>query len=133
MNILDLIIAILLMILFIALLAFNYQLFGSNEPLLYLPNEFMFIVDVLPWILFALFVFDIYLKYKKSKDRKYFVKKYWLDIVMTALFPVFSIFKFIKFGFKVYKMIKIAKIGKIGTKVIIGIKKLFKRHDKLNR
>ncbi len=73
-----------------------------------------------------LFIFDIYLKYQDTKDVKHFIKKRWLDIVMTALFTVFCIFKFMKFGFKIYKVLKIAKIGKIETKVIIEIKKLFK-------
>lgn len=127
MKLLDVIIISLLTFLFIGLLSFEYTLFGLDKPFLYLPEELKTFIGILPWIIFALFLLDLYLKYRVSNNIQHFLKIHWLDVLLTALFPVFGIFKFIKFGVKIYKIIKVAKISKTGVKIFLGVKKIFKK------
>jgi predicted small integral membrane protein len=96
---------------FIGLLAFEYHSFGLENPILPIPDEFKEFFEFLIWPILAMLILDLILKYRKIKNAKKFVKKYWIDIVMLALIPVFSIFKFLKIGLSMAKQLKTIKMG----------------------
>ncbi|MEK6866487.1 MAG: hypothetical protein AABX46_03465 [Thermoproteota archaeon] len=120
-KILDLIILALTSLFFIGLLAFEYHSFGLENPILPIPDEFKEFFEFLIWPILTLLTFDLILKYRKIKNLKKFVKKYWIDILMLMLIPIFSIFKFLKIGLSVIKQLKNIKIG---TKIFHKTKKI---------
>lgn len=126
MMILNLAIIGLLLIFLILYIEFEHKSVGLNKPIFALPSQYMILLEVLPWIILSLFTLDLYLKYRKVKVFRRFISIYWLDIIMTILFPIFGIFKIIKLAAGVYKAIKITKIGKTAIKIILGTKKIFK-------
>ncbi|MFB5604765.1 MAG: hypothetical protein ACE5R7_00580 [Nitrosarchaeum sp.] len=64
-------------------------------------------------IIFAL-ILDLFLKYRKSKDFRTFLKKNWFDIITLVLIPVFSTMKLLKLMISLIKKLKIIKmLGKI--------------------
>ncbi|MDH3610846.1 MAG: hypothetical protein OEM79_03690 [Nitrosopumilus sp.] len=107
----DFTILVIVTIFFVGVLAFDYSIFGLSEPLIFIPNEWKFFFDVLLWPLVSLLIIDLALKYKKTKNPKKFIKKYWIDIVMLILIPIFSAFKSLKIGIKIVKQLKTAKMG----------------------
>ncbi len=123
MNILDITIIILLNILLISLLLSEYKLIGLDKPLVNIPTIFL---TILQFVLLPLLILDIYLKYRKVRDVRLFLKKHYLEVIMLLLFPVFVIFKFIKLTLKIYKIISMSKIGKTIAKISLGMKKLLK-------
>jgi hypothetical protein len=110
-KILDLIILVLSFLFFIGLLAFEYPSFGLENPILPIPDKFKEFFEFLIWPIIVLLTFDLVIKYRKINNSKKFVKKYWIDIVMLALFPVFFTFKFLKIGLSVVKKLKTVKMG----------------------
>jgi hypothetical protein len=79
----------------------------------------------LPWILFILLIIDLFLKYKLVEGKlNYFVKKYWVDILLTILLPILFPLKFFKGTLKMYKYTKFAKSG---FKLVQKYEKLFKK------
>ncbi|MGD8708544.1 MAG: hypothetical protein PVI88_07685 [Nitrosopumilaceae archaeon] len=107
----DFSILVIVTIFFVGVLAFDYPIFGLSEPLILIPYEWKFFFDVLIWPLVSLLIIDLALKYKKTKNPKKFIKKYWIDIVMLILIPIFSAFKSLKIGIKIVKQLKTAKMG----------------------
>ncbi len=63
------------------------------------------------WIVFGVLALDIYLKYRKIRDVRLFLKKHWLDILMLCLLPLFAGFKMAKMSVKMVKGLKMAKSG----------------------
>ncbi|MEM2855722.1 MAG: hypothetical protein QW416_01280 [Candidatus Nitrosocaldaceae archaeon] len=126
MKILNIIIIVLLLLLFIVYVEFEHKTLGLSKPILSLQHQFSILLEILPWIIFSLFIIELYLKYRKINNIKNFMIKQWFDIMMTALFPIFGIFKLIKLSISIYKAIKFVKISKIITKIFIGAKKIFK-------
>ena len=110
-KILDLMILVLTSLFFIGLLAFEYHAFGLESPILPIPDTFKEFFEFLIWPILILLAFDLILKYRKIKNPKKFVKKYWIDILMLALIPIFSVFKFLKIGLGVIKQLKTIKMG----------------------
>ena len=110
-KILDLIILVLTSLFFIGLLAFEYHAFGLENPILPIPDKFKEFFEFLIWPILTLLTLDLVLKYRKIKNPKKFVKKYWIDILMLVLIPIFSIFKFLKIGLSVIKQLKTVKMG----------------------
>ena len=110
-KILDMIILVLTSLFFIGLLAFEYHSFGLETPILPIPDQFKEFLEFLIWPILALLTLDLILKYRKIKNPKKFVKKYWIDILMLALIPIFSVFKFLKIGLGVIKQLKTIKMG----------------------
>ena len=123
-KILDLIILVLLLLFFIGLLAFEYHVFGLENPILPIPDEFKDFFEFLIWPILILLTLDLVLKYRKINNPKKFVKKYWIDILMLTLIPIFSIFKFLKIGLSVIKQLKTVKIG---AKIFHKTKKIYKQ------
>lgn len=81
------------------------------------------ISDIVLMTLVILFTVDLFLKYRKSKNWKDFLKKNWFDIITLALIPVFSIVKILKI---MVSLIKKLKMLKMITKIIYKTKKLSK-------
>lgn len=123
-KILDLTILVIATIFFIGILAFDYSIFGLSEPLILIPYEWKFFFDIMIWLLVSLLIIDLTLKYKKTKDPKKFIKKYWIDILMLILIPVFSVFKSLKIGLSIVKQLKTAKMG---AKIAHKTKKISKK------
>ncbi|MDH3278520.1 MAG: hypothetical protein OEM21_10535 [Nitrosopumilus sp.] len=108
---LDLSILVIAAMFFIGILAFDYSIFGLHEPIIPISYEWKFFFDILIWPLIILLIMDLTLKYKKTKNPKKFIKKYWIDITMLILIPIFSVFKILKIGLSVVKKLKTAKMG----------------------
>ena len=81
------------------------------------------ISDVVLVVLVLFFIIDLFLKYRKSKNWKVFLKKNWFDIITLTLIPIFSTVKMLKI---MVSLIKKLKILKMFTKIIYKSKKLTK-------
>ena len=102
----------LLVIFFFGFLAFDYELLRLHKPIITIPNETEQYFEAIPWILFGVLVFDIYLKYIiVGRDLKLLFKYHWLDISMTALIPILLPLKFLKVTLKLFKAVKTTKFG----------------------
>jgi hypothetical protein len=120
----DLSIFSLLILFFIGFFVYDYEIIGIKEPFIHLPEHFKLLFEILPWILFILLVIDLFLKYKLVEGKlNYFVKKYWIDILLTIMLPFLFPLKFFKATIKMYKYTKFAKSG---VKIAQKYKKLFK-------
>jgi hypothetical protein len=121
----DLSIFCLLIIFFIGFFVYDYEIIGIKEPFIHLPEHFKLLFEILPWILFILLVIDLFLKYKLVEGKlNYFVKKYWIDILLTIMLPFLFPLKFFKATLKMYKYTKFAKSG---VKLAQKYEKLFKK------
>ena len=120
----DIVVFALLVIFFFGFLAFDYELLGLHKPIIItIPNETEQYFEAIPWIIFGVLVFDIYLKYIiVGRDLKLLFKYHWLDISMTALIPILLPLKFIKVTIKKFKAVKATKFG---YKVLQKFKKVF--------
>jgi hypothetical protein len=98
----DIVVLALLVIFFFGFLAFDYELLGFHKPIIVtIPNEMEHYFEAIPWIIFGVLVFDIYLKYIiVGRDLKLLFKNHWLDISMTALIPILIPLKFLKVTLK---------------------------------
>jgi hypothetical protein len=118
----DLAIFALLILLVIGFLSYDYDVFGVSEPIIPMPKEYKVYFEFIPWLLFLLLSIDLLIKYLYvGKDLRYFLKKYWIDILLTILIPVLFPLKFIKPSVKIYKSTKFAKSGY----------KIFQKYDKI--
>jgi hypothetical protein len=118
-KIADIVVLCLLVIFFVGFLAFDYELLGFHDSFLKIPHEGKQYFETIPWIIFGVLVFDLYLKYIiVGKNLKLFFKHYWLDVSMTALIPILLPLKFVKVTLKMFKAAKATKFGyKLGHKV----------------
>lgn len=118
-KIADIVVIILLVIFFISFLAFDYEILGLGKAPISLPHETEQYFDLIPWLVFAVLVFDLYLKYLiLGNNLKLFLKHHWLDIAMALSIPILMPLKFIKITIKLFKVIKGTKFGyKLGHKV----------------
>ena len=109
----DIVVLALLVVFFFGFLAFDYELLGFHKPIIItIPNETEQYFEAIPWIIFGVLVFDIYLKYIiVGRDLKLLFKYHWLDISMTALIPILLPLKFLKVTLKMFKAVKTTKYG----------------------
>jgi hypothetical protein len=122
-KIADIVVLCLLVIFFVGFLAFDYELLGSHVPLISIPHESEQYFETIPWIIFGVLVFDLYLKYIiVGRNLKLLFKHHWLDISMAALIPILLPLKFIKVTLKIFKAVKVTKFG---YKVLHKFKKVF--------
>ena len=128
----DTVVFALLVIFFFGFLAFDYELLGLHKPIIItIPNETEQYFEAIPWILFGVLVFDIYLKYIiVGRDLKLLFRYHWLDISMTALIPVLLPLKFIKVTLKLFKAVKATKFG---YKVFQKVKKILSQFSIFGR
>src|SRR5918999_3010630 len=88
-KIADIVVLALLVIFFVGFLAFDYELLGLHNPFVRIPHESEQYFEAIPWIIFGVLVFDLYLKYIIiGRNLKLLLKYHWLDISMTALIPI---------------------------------------------
>jgi hypothetical protein len=115
----DIVVLSLLVIFFVGFLAFDYELLGFHDALVRFPHEGKQYFESIPWIIFCVLIFDLYLKYIiVRRNLKLFFKHYWLDVTMVALIPILLPLKFIKVTVKMFKAIKATKFGyKLGHKI----------------
>lgn len=123
-KILDLIILALASLFFVGMLGSTFPGLNLDEPIISMPEELVTFLDFLIFPLIALLIMDLVLKYRKTKNLKMFVKKYWIDIFMLGLIPVFSIIKFFEIGLTIIEQLKTIKIG---AKILHKIKKVTKK------
>ncbi|HJU58247.1 MAG TPA: hypothetical protein VJ583_00735 [Nitrososphaeraceae archaeon] len=105
----DLIVIGIVFLILIGLLAFDYEYFSFKEQIVKIPYHMKIYFDLLPWILFAVLVFDLYFKFKIAKNWIKFIRINWIDIIMILLIPFLFPMKFFKIFIKPYKMIKAGK------------------------
>ena len=117
----------LLIAFFAGYINIHSDLVGLHERPIPVGNEAEEFWEWLAWGVFVVLAVDIYLKYRKVRDPKEFVKKHWLDIAMLALMPLFAGFKIAKMSIK---LVKGAKMAKSGFKAFKGAKKIYKGNSK---
>ena len=100
-----------LVIFFVGLFAFDSDLFGYEKPLIDFPSEWEFHWEVLSWIIWGVFVIDVYFKYKASENWKVFFRRHWFDIIL--LIPFFRILRVLRL-LRLLKTLKFAKVGMSG-------------------
>lgn len=120
-KILDLIIIGFAVLVFVGVLAFDYDALWLQTPLIDISSEWKPFFDLFLYVMISLLVVDLVLKYRKTNNLKKFLKKYWIDIGMLLLIPIFSTFKFFKIGLSLIKKLKTAKTG---VKILHKIKKV---------
>ena len=118
-KIVDIVVLGLLVIFFVGFLAFDYELLGFHDSFLRIPHEGKQYFEAIPWIIFTVLVFDLYLKYIiVGRNLKLFFKHYWLDVSMAALILILLPLKFVKVTLKMFKAVKATKFGyKLGHKI----------------
>ena len=122
-KIADIVVLCLLIIFFVGFIAFDYELLGFHNPPITIPYESEQYFEVIPWIIFGVLLFDLYLKYIiVGRNLKLLFKHHWLDISMAALIPILLPLKFIKITLKIFKAVKATKFG---YKILQKIKKVF--------
>jgi hypothetical protein len=122
-KIADIVVLGLLVIFFVGFLAFDYELLGFHDSFLRIPLEGKQYFELIPWIIFGVLLFDLYLKYIiVGRNLKLLFKHHWVDISMAALIPILLPLKFIKVTLKIFKAVKATKFG---YKVFQKIKKVF--------
>jgi hypothetical protein len=108
-KIADLIVIGIVFLILIGFLAFDYEYFSFKEQIIKIPYHMKIYFDLLPWILFAVLVFDLYFKFRITGNWNKFIRINWIDIIMILLIPFLFPMKFFKVFIKPYKMIKAGK------------------------
>ncbi|MGI0038715.1 MAG: hypothetical protein ACREAO_02780 [Nitrososphaera sp.] len=119
----DVFVSVLLMAFFAGYINIHADLIGLRASPVPFSHEVIEFWEWLTWMVFAALALDIYLKYRKVRDPKEFVKKHWLDLLLLALLPLFAGFKLAKMSIK---LVKGAKMAKSGFKAYQGAKKMQK-------
>jgi len=92
----------------VGLFAFDSDLFGFEEPLISIPEFLETPWEIIAWIVWGVFVVDVYFKYKASENWKVFLRKHWFDILL--LIPFFRLFRILRL-LRLLKTLKFAKVG----------------------
>ena len=108
-KIADLIVIGIVFLILIGFLAFDYEYFSFKEQIIKIPYHMKVYFDLLPWILFAVLVFDLYFKFRIAGNWNNFIRINWIDIIMALLIPFLFPMKFFKVFIKPYKMVKAGK------------------------
>lgn len=123
----DVAVSAMLLAFFIGYVNIHADIIGLKEspvPVSHQVEEFW---EWFTWIVFAALALDVYLKYRKVRNPREFLKKHWLDILMLAFMPLFAGFKLAKISIK---LIKGAKMVKSGFKAFQGARKIQKAGKK---
>lgn len=111
------------MVFFAGYLNIHADLIGLQQSPIPVGNDVEEFWEWLTWAVFGVLGLDLYLKYRKVRNPREFVKKHWLDILMLAFLPLFAGFKVAKIA---VKAVKSAKMAKSGFKAYLGAKKFQK-------
>ena len=126
----DISVLFLLAIFFIGFLAFDYEIFGLHEQIIVIPHEMEIYFELVPWIIFMVLIFDLFLKYLiVEKNLKIFFRHYWFDIVMAALILILLPLKFMKMTVKSFEIIKTGKFGYKANQKIGKLREHFFTND----
>ncbi len=109
-----------LAVFFVGYINIHSDLIGL-EHFLPVSEELEQIWEAFSWAIFGMLAFDIYLKFRKAKDFRSFLKKHWLELAMLAMIPLFGGLKLAKISVKIIKGLKMTKSG---FKVAHGAKKM---------
>jgi hypothetical protein len=120
----DVFVSALVMFFFAGYLNIHSDLIGLTQDPVPVSKEVEEFWEYFTWIVFGVLALDIYLKYRKVRDVKVFLKKHWLDILMLCMMPLFAGFKVAKLSIKLVKGMKMAKSG---FKAAHGARKLQKK------
>jgi hypothetical protein len=119
----DIFVSALVMSFFAGYLNIHADIIGLPQQPIPVTKEVEEFWDLFTWAVFGVLALDIYLKYRKVRDLRLFVKKHWLDILMLCMMPLFAGFKAANFSIKLVKGLKMAKSG---FKAAHGAKKMGK-------
>lgn len=119
----DVFVSLLVIVFFAGYLNIHSGLLGFEQSPIPVSKQVEEFWEWLTWAVFAVLGLDLYLKYRKVRSLKEFVRKHWLDILMIAFLPLFAGFKIAKIAIKA---VKGAKLVKSGFKASLGAKKLQK-------
>lgn len=72
------------------------------------------VCNILNIAILAVFAADLVLTYKDSDNRRTFLKRHWLDVLM--IIPYFRIFRILRIArlLRVAKVVRVAKVAKVG-------------------
>ena len=101
----------LIVVFFVLLINIEYSALGLSEPFFPVTDSLKAFNDVIFWIIVGLLGVELVVAYLEIRDAKYFLKKYWLEIILLVLMPVFVGFKALKITIKIVKQIKVSKTG----------------------
>ena len=101
----------LIVVFFVVLINIEYTALGMSEPFFPVTESLKTFNDVIFWIIVVLLGLELVVAYLEIRDAKYFLKKYWLEIILLVLMPVFVGFKALKITIKIVKQIKVSKTG----------------------
>jgi hypothetical protein len=107
----DVFVSLLVMFFFAGYLNIHSDIIGLSQDPVPVSKEVEEFWEYFTWIVFGVLALDIYLKYRKIRDLRLFLKKHWLDILMLCLLPLFAGFKVAKMSVKIVKGLKMAKSG----------------------
>jgi hypothetical protein len=122
-KVFDIFVSLLVIVFFAGYLNIHSGLLGLEQSPIPVGKQVKELWEWLTWAVFAILGVDLYLKYRKVRDPREFVRKHWLDILMIAFLPLFAGFKIAKIAIKA---VKGAKLAKSGIKAFLGAKKLQK-------
>ena len=126
-KIADLIAIGIVFLILIGFLAFDYEYFNFKEQIIKIPYHMKIYFDLLPWILFAVLIFDLYFKFRIAGNWNNFIRINWIDFIMILLIPFLFPMKFFKVFIKPYKMIKAGKYTIKSYQKIYKIMKSWKK------
>lgn len=101
----------LIVVFFVFLINIEYAALGLSEPFFPVTDQVKTFNDVIFWVIVGLLGLELVVAYLEIRDAKYFLKKYWLEIILLVLMPVFVGFKALKITIKIVKQIKVSKTG----------------------
>ena len=65
-KIVDLIVIGIIFLILLGFIAFDYEYFSFKDPIIKIPYQMKIYFDLLPWILFTILGFDLYLKFRMA-------------------------------------------------------------------
>ena len=101
----------LIVVFFVILVNIEYSALGLSEPFFPVTEQVKTFNDAIFWIIVGLLGLELVVAYLEIRDAKYFLKKYWLEIILLVLMPIFVGFKALKITIKIVKQIKVSKTG----------------------
>ncbi|KAF6242200.1 hypothetical protein C6988_09640 [Nitrosopumilus sp. b1] len=101
----------LIVVFFVFLINIEYSALGLSEPFFPVTDQVKTFNDVIFWVIVGLLGLELVVAYLEIRDAKYFLKKYWLEIILLVLMPIFVGFKALKITIKIVKQIKVSKTG----------------------
>jgi hypothetical protein len=110
-GVLDIVLLVMAVTYFVGFISFYPESVFLQEAPYHIPHSYETYFEILLWVFFGLLILDLYIKYKKLNDWKFFLKKHWHEIAMVVLIPYLTAFKIAKISVKLVKTLKASKSG----------------------